>query len=174
MPLLGPLADCDGSDHLTSLEQTGIVLFASTTPIWLGTLLIYATGTQDGYLGWRNAFFSTMWNGELFMYCTALLSPIFWMALVDPPGAKAFPSKISHMVLIGFTYLVSAAFFGVITSGAKVHKFFTFRFSVALFIFSVLLLYLGTLYHASRLPDPAEAFKQDERAFTKSYGEHRQ
>jgi hypothetical protein len=43
--------------------------------------------------------------------------------------------------------------------------------SVVIFL-SLVLLYLGTLYHSNRL-NAAEAFKQDEQEFSQAYEEHR-
>jgi hypothetical protein len=115
-----------------------------------------------------------MAHGELFMYGTALLAPIFWLALVDPPGSRLFPSRIAHMLLIAVIEATASVFFGLIVAGNHVRQPFTFQMSLGVFLASLTLLYLGTVYHTSRLPDPAEAFKQDEQDFSEAYSEHRQ
>jgi len=96
------------------------------------------------------------------------------MALVDPPGADAFPSKISHMVLIGVIDLVAGAFFGLITAHTAVNPKFISTTSTWMFFVSLGLLYLGTVYHTSRLPDVPREFKKQENDFSAAYGEHRQ
>jgi len=172
IPLLGPLVDCHLRDHADALTQTFIVLLLSTAPLWLGGLVIYGVNTQNN-LTLMEAFLRTMEHGELFMYGTALLAPMFWVALVDPPGARIFPSKIPHMVLIAIIELIASVFFGLIVAGNPVKPGFTFHLSVAVFWTSLFLLYLGTVYHSNRLPSASDAFKQDETDFSKAYGEHR-
>jgi len=79
VPLLGGLVDCDGADHWEALGQTFVVLLFSTAPIWLATLIVYATGNNLAYAAFKAAMHGSVAKGELFMYCTALLAPIFWV-----------------------------------------------------------------------------------------------
>jgi hypothetical protein len=174
IPLFGGLVGCDWSDHWDSLGQTFVIVILSMAPVWLATLVIYATGPVMGTTAFWCALHSTISHGELFMYSTALLAPIFWIALADPPGATAFPSKISHMVLIGVIYFISAVFFGLTVAKKPLNEPFTFRLSVYIFSFAVALLYLGTVYHLSRLPDAAGEYRRQEENFADAVREHRQ
>lgn len=171
-PLFGGLVDCDGEDHWESLQQTAVILTLSTMPIWLGTIIILGLGDTVSSATIKAAFYSTIFGGELFTYCTALLAPIFWIALVDPPRARKFPSKISHMVLIAVINTVAAAFFGLGIARQKVNPWMSFRFSVVLFLLSLVLLYLGTVYHISRTSDAPAEFKKQEQDFAEGYDEH--
>jgi hypothetical protein len=173
-PLFGGLADCDGEDHWESLQQTSVILILSTMPIWLGTVIIVALADANSGVTLKAAFYSTIFGGELFTYCTALLAPIFWIALVDPPRARKFPSKISHMVLIAVINTIAAAFFGLGIARQKVNPGMSFKFSIFLFVLSLILLYLGTVYHINRTSDAPAEFKKQEQEFAEGYGEHRQ
>lgn len=173
VPLLGPLMDCDGRDHWDSLGQTLVILVLSTTPITLAALVIFGTGTQMTYAAFGAALGSTIANGQLFMYCTTLLAPMFWIALVDPPGARVFPSKVSHMLLIGIIDLIAAVFFGLNLAGKQVNPVFGFRLSIYMFSTSVALLYLGTVYHSSRMPDVLGEIKKQTNDFSSGYEQHR-
>ncbi len=108
------------------------------------------------------------------MYCTALLAPMFWIALDDPPGAGAFPSKKSHMFLIGIIDLIAAGFFAAGISGRHLNPQVTFTLSTYLFYISLTLLYLGTVYHINRMPDSAEVFRKQEETFSLRVKQHRQ
>jgi hypothetical protein len=174
LPLVGPLADCTWDDHWESLGQLTVVFGLSTAPIWLGALIVYGTGGDLGYPAFVSALSSMVANGELFMYCTALLAPVFWMALFDPPGARAFPSKVPHMFLIAIIDLLAAMFFGLISAHSNVNPRFIVAASRFLFWASLILLYLGTVYHTSRLPEPSEEFRKQEDAFSSALNEHRQ
>lgn len=173
-PLFGGLADCDGEDHWESLQQTTVILTLSTMPIWLGTIIIVGLGDAISGATIKAAFYSTIFGGELFTYCTALLAPIFWIALVDPPRARKFPSKISHMVLIAVINTIAAAFFGLGIARQKQNPSMSFKFSIFLFVLSLILLYLGTVYHISRISDAPAEFKKQEQEFSEDLGEHRQ
>jgi len=173
LPLFGGLVDCDGEDHWESLQQTTVILTLSTMPIWLGTFIIVALGDTVSGVAFKAAFYSTIFGGELFTYCTALLAPIFWFALVDPPRARKFPSKISHMVLIAVINTIAAAFFGLGIARQKVNPGMSFRFSVLLFVLSLILLYLGTVYHISRTSDAPAEFKKQEQQFSDELNQHR-
>jgi hypothetical protein len=175
IPLFGGLVDCTWRDHWDSLTQTFVIVLLSTTPIWLGALIVvYSAGAGLELAAFGTALKSTVKNGELLMYSTALLAPVFWMALVDPPGAHVFPSKVSHMVLIGVIDLVAGAFFGLVTAHNNANPRFISTLSTWMFIASLVLLYLGTVYHTSRLPDAPQEFKRQEDDFSTAYGEHRQ
>lgn len=173
VPIFGNLLECDGHDHWESLGQTTVLFVLSTMPIWLGTLIVYATGEKAGSLGFRLAFYSTISRGELFMYATAFLAPIFWIALTDRPGARAFPGKVSHIVLMVIVSVIAAVFFGLLTAGNRLNQGFTFRLSAVLFFTSLVLLYLGILYHEHRITDAGALMRAGEEHFTAEYREHR-
>ena len=173
IPLFGGLVDCGARDHWDALCQTFVTLILSTTPIWLATVLLYGMGDNAGYPVLQAAFHSTIANGELFMYCTALLAPMFWIALDDPPGAGAFPSKRSHMFLIAVIDFIAAGFFAVGISGRHLNPSVTFGLSTYMFYASVLLLYLGTVYHVNRMPDAVGVFKEQEQSFSILVEKHR-
>jgi len=160
VPLLGGLIDCDGSDHWEALGQTFVVVLFSTAPIWLASLIVYGSGDNLAYPALRAAMHDSVAKGELFMYCTALLAPIFWVALVDLPRVRAVPNKVSHMLLLAVTGLVAAALFALTTTGRHLNGLFTFRASACMFVFSVALLYLGTLYHVSRVAEAATDYRR--------------
>ena len=172
-PLLGGLVDCDWSDHREALGQTFIVLLFSTAPIWLAALIVYGRGTSLKFAAFGAALYGAVSNGELFMYCAALLAPVFWVALVDLPGARPFPSKISHMVLIAVIDVLAALFFGLTSASVRLNELFTLWASTLMFTCSVLLLYLGTVYHVSRVGEATAEFKRQETDFTDAVREHR-
>jgi hypothetical protein len=172
IPLVGPLVDCTLEDHSETLKQVFITLLLSTAPFWFGALILFATSLHTG-LTIKNAFWSTVWDGELFMCATSLLAPIFWMALEDPPGARKFPSRLSHMLIIVLVVALASVFFALGIANNHLKEPFTFHFSVAIFSISVALLYLSTAYHANRLLDAPAVFRQDEADFSAKYRRHR-
>lgn len=172
VPVVGGLVDCGVRDHWESLGQTSVLFILSSMPIWLGTLIVYAMD-KTGCLGVRAAFSSTINGGELFMYSTAFLAPVFWIALTDRPGTRVFPGKVSHIVLMVIISVIAAVFFGLLTAGDKLNPTFTLRLSFVMFFTSLVLLYLGILYHENLVRNPGAEMKKDEEKFSAEYREHR-
>lgn len=171
-PILGPLVDCRLKDHGETLRQIPVTLLLSTAPFWLGALVLYVTRASTT-LTLRNAFWSTIWDGELFMCATSLLAPILVFTTDDPNGARKFPSRLSHLVLLFLIIALASVFYGLGLANNHLKEPFTFHLSVWVFWLAAGLLYLSTLYHVNRLPDAPAAFREDEENFTKSYRRHR-
>jgi len=169
IPIFGGLVDCDGRDHWESLGQTTVLFVLSSMPIWLGTLIVYATGEKTGCAGFKLAFLSTIGRGELFMYSTAFLAPIFWIALADKPNIRVFPGKVSHIVLMVIISVIAAVFFGLLTAGNRLNQHFTLWLSVGMFFTSLILLYLGILYHENRIKYAPTEMKKDQDSFVAEY-----
>lgn len=173
VPVFGGLVDCGLRDHWESLSQTTVLIILSAMPFWLGALIIYSLTDKTGSAGMYAAFYSTMQRGELFMYSTALLAPVFWIALADYPGARVFPGKVSHIVIMVIISVIAAVFFGLQLAGDKTNEVFTFKLSVLVCVFSLVLLYLGVLYHENRLRPTSTILKKQEQEFSDKYSEHR-
>lgn len=171
LPLIGPLADCRWSDHSETIKQVIITLLFGTAPFWLGALLFKAL-SSDEHLTIMGAFWSTVWDGELFMCATSLLAPIFWIALDDPKGVAKFPSRSIMMVVVVLIAVVASVFFAVGLSRTHLQQPFTFHVSVCTFWAAVAVLYLSTVYHTSRLSVPG-AFRKQEESFKDEYRRHR-
>jgi hypothetical protein len=122
IPLLGPLADCTLSAHWNALKEMATILILSTVPLWLGSLLQFFVNQGTTWAEYKTALVSTVSGGELFLYCTSLLAPICWLALSDPPGAKKFPSKLSHIVFLLIINLIAAGVFGLQKGGQHLNQ----------------------------------------------------
>jgi hypothetical protein len=173
IPVFGGLVDCDGHDHWESIGETTVLFILSSMPIWLGALIVYATSNKVGLVGWKLALFSTVANGELFMYSTAFLAPVFWIALKDRPSARVFPGKVSHIVLMVIISVIAAVFFGLHIAGSRLNERFALGLSIVMFFISLILLYLGILYHQSLTNDAATVMRENEESFSAEYRERR-
>lgn len=172
LPLVGGLTDCSTSDHWTSIQEFTVLVMWSTCPIWMGSILVWAMGASSDLVALASAFRGTIDNGELLLFSTALVAPIFWIALHDPPGTRAFPSKLSHIALIAAVNVIAAGFFGLQKSGEEANAEIVFNVSIWLFFSSLFLLYLGTVYNNSRFNVRGE-FQRQEEDFVKGYKERR-
>lgn len=174
-PLLGGLVDCSVDDHRESIGQMVVITALSTSPLWLASLMVFGSGASLNMAAFWGALQDPISHGELYMYCTTLLAPIFWIALVEPRGARReFPSRVSHMFLIAIIDLISAMCFGALISGRIMNHRFTLLMSISLFAFSLALLYIGTVYHIHQVPMVRDSLTAQERQFSDELRRHRQ
>ena len=174
-PLLGGLVDCTAKDHWDSLGQLVVITVLSTAPLWLASFMLFGSGPKLDIAAFLAALQEPVSHGELYMYCTTMLAPIFWIALVEPRGARReFPSRVSHMFLIAIIDLISAMCFGAVISGRTMNEKFTLVMSAGLFLFSLALLYVGTVYHVHQVPIARDSFTAQEKEFSDELRRHRQ
>ena len=174
VPLFGTLTDCTFRDHAGAVKELSTVHIFSTTPIWLGTYLVYVSGSSGDFSSLVSAFLSTISGGELFIYCTMMLAPLFWITLEDPKGARVFPTRRPHMVLIGIVNLFAVGSFAVQKTGQFQSADLILLASGFLFSVSLLLLYLGTVYHKSRLRPSSKILQDQTEDFLEKYSAHRE
>lgn len=174
IPLIGGLVSCSLDDHWLAAQELFVTLIFSMFPILIGTVVVWVMKSSGVSLSIGGAFYSTIENGELLIYATVLLAPIVWMSLTDPPGAKLFPSKLSHMVSVLLVVAFSALVFGLQRAGQQIRTDLSFNISIWLFVGSMTLLYLATVYHNGRLPNAPSEFRKHESSFADDYRERRQ
>ncbi len=173
VPLFGSLTDCTFRDHAAAIKELSTVHIFSTAPIWLGIYIVYVSGNSGDFSSFVSACLSTISGGELFIYCTMMLAPLFWIALEDPKGASVFPTRRPHMVLIGIVNLFAACSFGLLKTGQFQRPDLILLASGVLFSVSLLLLYLGTVYHNSRLQLSGKILQGQTADFLEKYSAHR-
>ncbi len=172
IPLIGPLANCRAADHIETFKQVFLTLLFATMPFWLGALVIKGM-SEDHSLSISKAFWSTVWDGELFMCATSLLAPLFSIALEDPNGVRKFPGRYTHFVLAVVVILIASVFFALGVAKTRLQQPYTFHISVFTFWIAAIVFYLSTVYHTNRSNAP-RAFRDHEEEFTNSYKRHRQ
>ena len=171
VPLLGPLVDCGPEDHFETVKQVLVTLLLATAPFTLGAVILCAL--FQPHITIRQAFWSTIWDGELFMSATSLLAPIFWIALEDPKGARKFPSRLPLFLIVAVVIAISCIFFALGLAKSHLEQPYTFHTSVVIFWASVAVLYLSTVYHTNRV-NTSGALRVQEQEFLDEYRRHRQ
>ena len=173
-PLLGGLVDCRRSDYWNAVQEVSISLLWSLMPFWLGTFVVWIIGASVDFWALSSALLASVGNGELFIYTTALMAPILWMALYEPPGFGGFPTKRTHTVLVSLISVFAAVAFGLQKAGQHLNPTLAFQVSLILFCSSIFLLFLATVYQHRRLPDPTNEFRNQEIDFEREYRRHRE
>ena len=100
------------------------------------------------------------------------MAPIFWVALHERPGVRRFPSQLSHTVLLCILNMIASGLYGLRIGNETLNPHNMFILSISIFSFSVLLLYLATVYDISRIDASAE-LKNDENNFANDFKNRR-
>lgn len=168
LPLLGGLADCRWKDHTEASKEFALNFVFSTAPIWLGGLIIFSLDKKDNK-SFITSIAITMDSGELFMYAAAMVAPIIYMALKPEKGSRNFPGQLSHISLIAIIAIISAAFFALHRARVLVDENFVFSLSIALYIISLVLLYLATVYRNNRLEGAPDIVREQTAEFVEEF-----
>ena len=77
------------------------------------------------------------------------------------------------MVLIGIVNILAASSFGLLKLGKTLNPDIALVTSVVLYAVSVILLYLGTVYHNSRLVNASDIMRSQTDDFVDKFAEHK-
>lgn len=82
IPLFGTRFFCAGARaHKMAFYEFLFSIVSSTIPLWLGSLLIMAmdANVPDTVDGFKDTFINLLNRGDLFLYCTSILTVIAWL-----------------------------------------------------------------------------------------------
>ena len=173
IPLLGGLADVRAKDHYQALLELSIVVATSTVPVWIGSLIMLTNKNNE--LRWIELIIDNVYNGELFLYSTALLGPLYYFLFSESRVSGSFPNIHSIVILSTLGFVVSIALFAaqraqVIYSGvANLDKPFIFSLSWKIYLGAVLIVYLSYVYRNFRETGAPSLSAEGERAFVKAF-----
>jgi len=175
IPIFGALTGTSVSAKKEGAIELGTNVIFSTTPIWLGRLiyLFFRGGEASMFSGYLDGLLKATGNGELFLYSTALLSPIFYIALSNKTKESApYPKQFSHLFWFVILYLLSAIFFWVSRVAEPDKTTALLVLSIVVYLASVALLFTAYVLNNQRLDPVTEAQKQTSE-FQKNYRAHR-
>jgi hypothetical protein len=173
LPVIGGLVDARWRDHREALKEVGVNVLLSTAPIWLGCLFLLLFQTSGMSLG--DVIIRNVENGELFIYATSILAPLYYFIFKDSEGNQKFPNAGSFMLISAIVLLVGGCGFAVTRLGAVLGTNFRwddvtlFAFSLTLYVISVLIVYLAHVYRNWRETGGAAAFATDTQDFVTAF-----
>lgn len=171
LPLIGGLVNCSAKDFLEAFEELFLKQFFSLSPIWLWAFVMKIT-EQGKNKRLADIITDSVSHGELFLYCTSILAPIFYMALSERKTSRTFPNKLSHIVFVVTIISLSSIFFVLNRKGEPFNIQNVFTFSIIFYSVSLLLIYIATVYKNSLL-SPSEEFQKEEKDFVNEFNNHR-
>lgn len=172
-PVWGGIVDCRRpKDYWNAAAEVFTIIIVSTSPLWLSAFGMITIDKSDE-IEYLKALGMVTNGGELFLYTTSILAPIFYMVLRKGDIKKGFPNRLSHIIIIFIITIISAYFFGLKRSGSEIDTNLISNISRIAFFLSAILLYTAILYNNNRLSTSAEDVKAKERDFNIRYKKHR-
>ena len=175
LPIIGGLVDARWRDHREALSEVGINIGLSTAPIWLGCLFLYVAKKFQMPL-W-DVLIRNVENGELFIYSTGIVAPLFYFIFKEDEGTRRFPNARSFMFAAAIVLLIGGCGFAVtrlltVLGVAIPWEETTFFFcSMLLYLASAFIVYLAHVYRNWRESGGAAAFSTDTQNFVAAFTE---
>lgn len=167
VPLLGHLAYCSRQNHADTLKEFAVTVIFGTATFWVTALFLKAF-TVNSALSFPEVVKTTMNTGQLFIYAVGMLGPILFIALDEPPNAKKFPGRMSHVLFLILLAVVAAGFYAIQlfakspnqSNAALLDTDFLFGASLTIATLVLIIRYLTTVYRKSTLSfDPETEMK---------------
>jgi hypothetical protein len=153
IPLFGTLPDTRRSDHWEAFTEVSVNILLSTVPIWFGVIIgrVFdiehrASTTLFGII------VENLRSGELFLYATALLAPLYYFIFRDYRGSRRFPSSGAFMLLSALILIISGGLFAIERAESTLTqiKFLDhssiFFLSWWMYIFAIIIVYIAHVY----------------------------
>ncbi|MFC1610306.1 hypothetical protein ACFL6C_05060 [Myxococcota bacterium] len=169
LPVVGGLADCGAGEHGEAFKENPTTLIFSLSPLWVGAVVFFLAPANPPV----DILAKLTGHGELFLYATSVLAPLFFITLTRTAGDRGHSNRLSHVVLAILIFIVASLAFGLERAGVSLNQHVNAKASYLAFGLSVLLVYLATVYRNRRLVTAA-ALRTGEADFTSRYAAHRE
>src|SRR5258707_1582433 len=112
--VIGGLPRCKDRHFRDATKETVIRFILSTSPLWLGSLIVFGVDTGEGktFSGYLKVLVASFSKGELLIFATSAVAPIFFFALTPPKYTRDFPGRLSHVVCGLLVFMICTALFG--------------------------------------------------------------
>lgn len=169
--MIGGFLEATPTDHWHAFQRVFWDTLFSTITVWLSTILVFLSGssTLGGWPRFWEAFVISVTNGELYICATALLAPVFWVALDEYPGGKLFPNRRSHIGILVVVNVLAGLIFGLDRSHRITNQINTLYVSLVLFGIALVILYISTVSHFLLTSNIPGEFKKDQNEFLEEF-----
>jgi len=170
IPLFGMLVYCTLDDHKHTVQGILTMLFFALLPIII--MVVYDKFEFAENFVLSDSLFQQIKNGEFYIYATSFLSPVLWIILRERNTEnKSFPHKLSHVIVFFSIWIICLIAFFYLRTTDDISQA-TIEWSYTIFIITIGLIYLVTIYDKSDL-DPAKKIRDSESNFTDKLSKHR-
>ncbi|HOS46434.1 MAG TPA: hypothetical protein PLQ69_08150 [Paludibacter sp.] len=96
IPIFGGLVNCCAEDFAAAIKELLSTLVIALSPIWLGAFFMVSRSDEER--NYISIIIDSVKHGELMIYCTALLAPVFYITSSDKYLHGVFPNKLSSII----------------------------------------------------------------------------
>lgn len=171
-PLVGGLADAEIRHHRDALAEVSLNVALSTIPVWLGAFLMLADKSVDAE--WFALLVRNVRDGELFLYSTAMLGPLYYFIFTEYRDMPNFPNSRMFIAISTVLLLICVGLFSLQRAEAlfveseRIDKAFVFLLSWKIYIASIAVVYLAYVYKHVR-ESAATFMGEDTRRFVQEW-----
>jgi len=163
IPIIGGLAYCSWRDFGQALQELGVKYGIASIPVFISTSILAFVGTHR--IPPVSAFNRNFENGELYLFCTSMLSAIFYIALRERgEGKPGFPNKLAHIFFVLIMVLISSVIFALHRAGLVIDPVVLIKYSYCFFGLCLIMALLATTIHNGLGSNNALLFQKAETA----------
>lgn len=175
-PILGQLNEATSQDFQEAFKEFFLTLLVALSPLWCTAIFVFivkSLGSETNIL-----FFSHLYqlviHGELFIYSATILAPVLYIIIRDQgKNPRKFPSKVTYLSAVIIVALISTLFLSVQYSQHESFNSSIIKWSLAMFIVSLVIYYTSLVFNNSMIPDAPALMKKQEEDFTTQFEKHR-
>ena len=176
LPFMSTLLDARSSDYAEAFKEVGLNVILSTVPIWLGAFFLSINVHSQNYL--INVL-SNLQSGELYLYSTAMLAPLYYFLFKEYAGTSQFPGVRLFMIICLLLTILAAGLFGLRSARVllgvplPLDESKIFRWSALIYGSSILLAYIAHVYKNFVEAGAADLQRSETAEFVKDFQSRR-
>ncbi len=163
LPLIDGILASKWQHHKAALAEVGITAVVSFVPL-IASAIFLLLDSQEG-ISVFSSFREVVSKGELVVYASSIIAPVFYLCLKDPPVVE----KIPQFVLAFVIFFLCVVMYTLNYSGNVNNFALLVTWSYWLVASAIIVWYLSTLFREmTAVPD----FKGPEMEFSDAFGSH--
>lgn len=170
IPLIGNITYCTFQDHLFAFWEYLSTCLFSFLPL---IIAFFADYLIDNSTTFSSSIISNVQNGELLIYTTSILSPVFYIIMRKRKGDNSFPNSAAYILLYVGIVVIASIVFALQRAQVILDPLSISFIQKICFIIGFFLFYFVLLYNNSLKRNPSETFREEADDFTDSFSQHR-
>jgi hypothetical protein len=173
VPLVGGLAYCRWKDLWRTFEEIIPKFVIAALPVFISAIVLSYAGNH--LLSFPDNITKNFENGELYLFCTSMLSTIFYIALKDREDDKpGFPNKLTHLLIVLVMIVTISIVFALKRAGVVLDPKLLVNLSYWFFMASFVMVVLATtINNGLSSPNPIAFQKKETDDFLNQLKKHR-
>lgn len=179
VPVVGGLAYCRWNDLLQTCGEIIPKFIIAALPIIISAGVLRYVGSQHIYF--PSNITKNFENGELYLFCTSMLSTIFYIALKERGADKegenkkpGFPNQMTHILFVLLMIVASSIIFAFKRAGIVLDSIVLIDWSYYFFIATLFMVILATtINNGLSSPNPITFQKRETDDFLDKFNKHR-